>query len=119
MKKKALLIGGAGFIGLNITKYLAENRDYEITIADTTGAAVYRVVGRANVQVRGGLVLDGLGQPSVSATLTALLRPDRGDGGGARLVSRRATATARVGSSTRTWCQLTRHDVLRSWANPP
>ncbi len=28
------MLGGAGFIGFNITKYLAENRDYEITIAD-------------------------------------------------------------------------------------
>lgn len=34
MKKKVLLLGGAGFIGLNISKYLAENRHYEITIAD-------------------------------------------------------------------------------------
>lgn len=32
--KKVLLLGGAGFIGYNITKYLAEHRDYEITIAD-------------------------------------------------------------------------------------
>lgn len=32
--KKVLLLGGAGFIGYNITKYLAENRGYEITIAD-------------------------------------------------------------------------------------
>jgi UDP-glucose 4-epimerase len=34
MKKKVLLLGGAGFIGLSIAKYLGENRDYEITIAD-------------------------------------------------------------------------------------
>ncbi len=34
MKKKVLLLGGAGFIGFNITRYLAENRDYELTIAD-------------------------------------------------------------------------------------
>lgn len=34
MSKKVLLLGGAGFIGFNITKYLAENRDYELTIAD-------------------------------------------------------------------------------------
>jgi nucleoside-diphosphate-sugar epimerase len=34
MNKKVLLLGGAGFIGFNITKYLAENRDYSITIAD-------------------------------------------------------------------------------------
>jgi len=34
MKNKVLLLGGAGFIGYNITKYLAENRDYDITIAD-------------------------------------------------------------------------------------
>lgn len=32
--KKVLLLGGAGFIGYNITKFLAENRDYQITIAD-------------------------------------------------------------------------------------
>jgi UDP-glucose 4-epimerase len=34
MSKKVLILGGAGFIGLNITKYLAENKDYEITVAD-------------------------------------------------------------------------------------
>jgi UDP-glucose 4-epimerase len=34
MSKKVLLLGGAGFIGFNISKYLAENRDYKITIAD-------------------------------------------------------------------------------------
>jgi UDP-glucose 4-epimerase len=34
MSKKVLLLGGAGFIGFNICKYLAENRDYSITIAD-------------------------------------------------------------------------------------
>ena len=28
MSKKVLLLGGAGFIGFNIAKYLAENRDY-------------------------------------------------------------------------------------------
>ena len=32
--KKVLLLGGAGFIGYNIAKYLSENRDYKITIAD-------------------------------------------------------------------------------------
>ncbi|MEM6725378.1 MAG: NAD-dependent epimerase/dehydratase family protein [Bacteroidota bacterium] len=32
--KKACLLGGAGFIGMNLTKFLAENRDYELTIAD-------------------------------------------------------------------------------------
>jgi nucleoside-diphosphate-sugar epimerase len=34
MSKRVLLLGGAGFIGFNITKYLAENRDYQLTIAD-------------------------------------------------------------------------------------
>ena len=34
MKEKVLLIGGAGFIGYNITKFLAMERDYELTIAD-------------------------------------------------------------------------------------
>ncbi len=32
--KKVLLLGGAGFIGFNIAKYLAEHRHCEITIAD-------------------------------------------------------------------------------------
>jgi UDP-glucose 4-epimerase len=34
MSKKVLILGGAGFIGFNISKWLAENRDYELTIAD-------------------------------------------------------------------------------------
>ncbi|MCG2613989.1 NAD-dependent epimerase/dehydratase family protein [Terrimonas sp. NA20] len=34
MSKKVLLLGGAGFIGFNITRFLAENRDYSLTIAD-------------------------------------------------------------------------------------
>jgi nucleoside-diphosphate-sugar epimerase len=34
MSKKVLLLGGAGFIGFNIAKYLSENRDYKISIAD-------------------------------------------------------------------------------------
>jgi nucleoside-diphosphate-sugar epimerase len=34
MGKKVLLLGGAGFIGFNISKYLAEERDYSLTIAD-------------------------------------------------------------------------------------
>ena len=37
MSKKVLMLGGAGFIGFNITKYLAENRDYEITITASSG----------------------------------------------------------------------------------
>tara|TARA_B100000787_G_scaffold119501_1_gene89656 strand:- start:10019 stop:11041 length:1023 start_codon:yes stop_codon:yes gene_type:complete len=32
--KKVIILGGAGFIGLNIARYLIENRDYKITIAD-------------------------------------------------------------------------------------
>ncbi len=32
--KKVLLIGGAGFIGFNIAKFLSTNRNYELTIAD-------------------------------------------------------------------------------------
>ena len=32
--KKVLLLGGAGFIGFNIAKYLVNNKNYAITIAD-------------------------------------------------------------------------------------
>ena len=34
MKKKVLLLGGAGFIGFNIAKYLSEEKNYAITVAD-------------------------------------------------------------------------------------
>ncbi|HUR65296.1 MAG TPA: NAD(P)-dependent oxidoreductase [Chitinophagaceae bacterium] len=34
MGKNVLILGGAGFIGFNISKYLAENYDYKLTIAD-------------------------------------------------------------------------------------
>tara|TARA_B100001093_G_scaffold455055_2_gene464880 strand:+ start:3875 stop:4897 length:1023 start_codon:yes stop_codon:yes gene_type:complete len=33
-KKKVLIIGGAGFIGSSISKYLLKNKDYEIHVAD-------------------------------------------------------------------------------------
>ena len=33
-KKKVLILGGGGFIGINIAQYLVKNRDYEITLAD-------------------------------------------------------------------------------------
>jgi len=32
--KKVLILGGGGFIGFNIAKYLSENRDYQLTITD-------------------------------------------------------------------------------------
>ena len=32
--KKALIIGGGGFIGSNITKFLLENRDYNVDVVD-------------------------------------------------------------------------------------
>ena len=32
--KKVLILGGAGFIGFNLAKYLVDNKDYEVTIAD-------------------------------------------------------------------------------------
>lgn len=34
MQKKTLILGGAGFIGFNVAKYLAANRQYDLTIAD-------------------------------------------------------------------------------------
>ena len=36
MRTKVLIIGGAGFIGCNLAKYLIENRDYEITANEIT-----------------------------------------------------------------------------------
>ena len=34
VKKKVLILGGAGFIGFSIAKYLLSSKNYEITIAD-------------------------------------------------------------------------------------
>ncbi len=34
MSKKVLILGGAGFIGFNVARTLAANRDYRLTIAD-------------------------------------------------------------------------------------
>jgi len=34
MKKRVLIIGGGGFIGINLAKFLIKNRDYELTLAD-------------------------------------------------------------------------------------
>jgi UDP-glucose 4-epimerase len=34
MKKKILIIGGAGFVGINLAKFLLQNRECELTLAD-------------------------------------------------------------------------------------
>ena len=34
MKKKILIIGGAGFVGMNLAKFLLHNRECELTLAD-------------------------------------------------------------------------------------
>lgn len=34
MKRKVLILGGAGFIGMNLAKFLIQNRDVELTLAD-------------------------------------------------------------------------------------
>lgn len=57
--KKALLIGGAGFIGMNITKFLAESREYEITLADNffrgqMDKALSSIVKEHNIKVLEG-----------------------------------------------------------------
>jgi len=57
-----------------------------ITVSDTTGTASYRVVGRAYVQVRSGMVVDATGNATNAATVSALLRPDLGGDRQPRLV---------------------------------
>src|SRR5450432_2966808 len=56
MQKNVLVLGGAGFIGLNITQYLAENRDYALTIADNFARGKQddyftRLVSKHNIKV--------------------------------------------------------------------
>jgi len=57
-----------------------------ITVADATGTASYRVVGRAYVRVRNGLVVDHSGATANAATASAVLRADFGGDGAPRLV---------------------------------
>ncbi len=56
--KKVLILGGAGFIGYNITKYLAEQNSYDITIADnffraggTMDGPLKEIVDKHNIKV--------------------------------------------------------------------
>ena len=36
MRKKILIIGGGGFIGMNIAKFLIKNRNCHLTLADVS-----------------------------------------------------------------------------------
>ena len=49
-----------------------------ITVSDGSRTASYRVVGRAYVEARNGMVVDASGQPTDAATLDSVLRTDRG-----------------------------------------
>jgi nucleoside-diphosphate-sugar epimerase len=59
MSKKVLLLGGAGFIGFNITKYLAENRNYSLTIADNFARGKQDVLFKELVKKHNITVLAG------------------------------------------------------------
>ena len=59
MSKKVLLLGGAGFIGFNITKYLAENRDYDLTVADNFARGKQDEDFNAMVEKHGVKVIPG------------------------------------------------------------
>ena len=34
MKKKILILGGAGFVGMNLARFLLQNRESDLTLAD-------------------------------------------------------------------------------------
>jgi sortase (surface protein transpeptidase) len=57
-----------------------------VTVSDGNTSASYVIVGRSYVEVRDGLVVDASGQATESATLDAVLRPDRNDGLAPRLL---------------------------------
>jgi nucleoside-diphosphate-sugar epimerase len=69
-KKSVLILGGAGFIGYHIAHYLAENRDYALTIADdfSNGPGdrdFQNLCGKYNIQV----ITADLSKPSSFASL--------------------------------------------------
>jgi LPXTG-site transpeptidase (sortase) family protein len=57
-----------------------------ITVATGANIVTYRVVARAYVQVRNGLVVDGNGQATEAATLDSVFRADRNPTNAPRLV---------------------------------
>jgi hypothetical protein len=57
-----------------------------VTISDERASATYRIVGRARVQVRNGLVLDAAGQATQAATMESVARTDRGNNMAPRLL---------------------------------
>ncbi|MEO5562879.1 MAG: NAD-dependent epimerase/dehydratase family protein [Chitinophagaceae bacterium] len=59
MSKKILLLGGAGFIGFNIAKFLAGNRKYSITIADNFARGKQDVLFNELVQKNNIKVIPG------------------------------------------------------------
>jgi sortase (surface protein transpeptidase) len=57
-----------------------------ITVSDGSRTASYRIVGRAYVEARNGMVVDASGQPTDAATLDSVLRTDRGGDLAPRLI---------------------------------
>ena len=57
-----------------------------VTVSDGIRRASYRIVGRAHVNVRGGLVVDATGVATDAATQDSVFRPDLGGAGEPRLL---------------------------------
>ena len=57
-----------------------------VAVSDGIRTASYRIVGRAHVNVRDGLVVDAAGEATDAATQNSVFRPDLGGTGEPRLL---------------------------------